>query len=49
MQQQNNGVVQPISKQWLSKHVPVEMNVRNSRRAVFYVVRATTVAMQWRG
>jgi hypothetical protein len=30
MQQQNNGFMQPISKQWLSKHVPAETNMRTT-------------------
>jgi hypothetical protein len=28
MQQQNNNVMETVSKQWLNKHVPVETNTR---------------------
>jgi hypothetical protein len=31
----NNGVMQPISKQWFGKHVPAETNNANNRRTVF--------------
>jgi hypothetical protein len=35
-----------IARQQLDKHIPT-VNTPNNREAVFYVVRATTVAMQW--
>jgi hypothetical protein len=35
--------LQPVSKQWLSKDVPVETNMQNNRRMVFSSVESQPV------
>jgi hypothetical protein len=41
--------MQPVSKQWLDKHVPAVNTAQQQRGCVFYVVRAAMVSIQWCG
>jgi hypothetical protein len=48
-QQEQNGVMQPVSKQQLSKHVPMLNTPQQQRCCFVFVVRDATVARQWCG